>query len=1014
MFRKLYYCTLLCISLTVIQGQSPFDVKKHESDKTTEKPRFKARVIDGSKHKNNLRSAPKQGLKISDEDRSSFKSNPFSSLKSSLGKSKGSPIFIVTKTRNTNARAGKSEDPAGDAYKYLIQLQRVTGIEEPKNFKIKHIESEPAGDVHVRLQQQHAGFPIFDAEVIVHLDQAGNGKVFNGKYHKLAHQNFKASLNTQVAINLAIDDLATKTKFSSIPAFHVQLLDYKGPEVLDTVIVQHPTSLTYQLAYHIAIRPNVLEQWEYFIDAATGTLINAYKNSCHADGPRTATANDLNGVSRSINTYQEGNLYYMSDASKPMYKAAENKGWIHTLDAQSTYGEDFKTSTINNTTNNFSNNPTAVSAHHNANLAYEYYRTVHNRNSIDNDGGTIYSIINVVDEDGTGLDNAYWNGKAMFYGNGSSYFKPLAGSMDVAGHEMTHGVVQNSANLIYQGEPGAINESMADIFGCMMDSSDWLIGEEIIKGNGFPSGAMRSLINPHNGGNGLGDNGWQPKHVNEKYNGTQDNGGVHINSGIPNHAFYLYATALGSRHRASKIFYKALTTYLTKSSKFIDLRLAVIQSAKDLYGDNSLAVTEAAKAFDAVGIVDGEGTDTDPEIPLNKGDEYLLFYNLEDPIGLWAINKEEDYFHLSENEVHNKPSVTDNGQYAVYVGTDHKIHSLQTNVKLNSYIDEVIQSQAIWSSVAVSKDGSKIAAVTVDPDTSIYVFDLAGGKSPARFMLYNPTFSEGIKAAGPVFADGLEWDYSGQHIVYDAFNELKSASGNEEDDIKYWDINIINVWDNAKQDTASGEIFKLISNLEPGESIGNPTFSKTSPNILAFDYVVEDTDESYYGEIGVNLETNDIGFISNNYSLGWPSYNSDDSQLAFTSMNSNEDGDIYAVALNANKISSDNNPTMILQVAKWGIFYSVGERDTQTGLQDISYEQSLQIHPNPTSGILQISPSIKLEEVVIYDKVGQRISNYTIDYNSNSINVSDLKDDVYVIRIKEKGVTHTAKFSKIP
>ena len=99
-------------------------------------------------------------------------------------------------------------------------------------------------------------------------------------------------------------------------------------------------------------------------------------------------------------------------------------------------------------------NKTAVSAHYNSSVAYEYYRTTHNRNSINGTGGNVVSIINVNNKNGTKMDNAYWNGEMMFYGNGNSAFLPLAGSLDVAGHEMTHGVVQNTANLEYQGQSG--------------------------------------------------------------------------------------------------------------------------------------------------------------------------------------------------------------------------------------------------------------------------------------------------------------------------------------------------------------------------------------------------------------------------------------------------------------------------------------------------------------------------------------------------------------------------------
>src|SRR5436190_23391353 len=108
------------------------------------------------------------------------------------------------------------------------------------------------------------------------------------------------------------------------------------------------------------------------------------------------------------------------------------------------------------------------------------------------------------------MDNAYWNGKFMAYGNGNVYFKPLAGGLDVAAHEMTHGVISNSANLEYLGESGAINESMADIFGCMVDSSNWKIGESVVKAPYFPSGALRDLSDPHNTGTSS-DYFWQPR-----------------------------------------------------------------------------------------------------------------------------------------------------------------------------------------------------------------------------------------------------------------------------------------------------------------------------------------------------------------------------------------------------------------------------------------------------------------------------------------------------------------------
>jgi len=137
---------------------------------------------------------------------------------------------------------------------------------------------------------------------------------------------------------------------------------------------------------------------------------------------------------------------------------------------------------------------------------------------------------------------------------------PLAGALDVAGHKMTHGVIENTARLEYRNQSGAMNESFADIFGALIDRDDWTLGEDVVKSNSFPSGALRSLENPNQGGQR--DPGYQPmsmgQYVYLRDTPSEDNGGVHINSGIPNHAFYLFATAAGmNKDKAEKVYYQA-------------------------------------------------------------------------------------------------------------------------------------------------------------------------------------------------------------------------------------------------------------------------------------------------------------------------------------------------------------------------------------------------------------------------------------------------------------------------
>ena len=132
-----------------------------------------------------------------------------------------------------------------------------------------------------------------------------------------------------------------------------------------------------------------------------------------------------------------------------------------------------------------------------------------------------------------------------------------------------------------------------------------------------------------------------------------------------------------------------------------------------------------------------------------------------------------------------------------------------------------------------------MAAVTENQDNTIYVYDFVT-EEWGEFTLYNPTYSDGINSGGTVYADALEWDYTGEYIVYDAFNRIENNSGN---DIEYWDVNFIRAWDATGDDFGDGTIEKLFSSLPDGVSIGNPTFAKLSPYILAFDMVDESTNE---------------------------------------------------------------------------------------------------------------------------------------------------------------------------
>jgi bacillolysin len=923
------------------------------------------------------------------------------------------PIFITSSSTSISARKNFDGSLKQACFNYLNELKPILKLDNVEDkFSIRHQETDAQNRTHFRLEQRHQSIPVYGGEILVHLNEFGIGEAFNGRYEKIpSNISTTPKLSKEKAIELVITKLNPKKLSFTSP-----ILLEESSATLYLYPHKQKGATSYVLAYHVVTFYN-LHRWEYFIDASSGAVLREFDSTCFIDGPRTASASDLNNVSRAINTYQVGTSFFLIDASRSMFVPSksvlpdEPVGAIFTIDMNNTFGKNASFNHNVSASNTWADK-TAVSAHVNAGIAYQYYLDKHQRNSIDGQGGTIVSAVRVVDsESGKKLDNAFWNGKAIFYGDGDRAFKPLAGAIDVAGHEMTHGVVQSTANLEYEGESGAINESMADVFGVLMDpDNDWRIGEDVVKISAFPSGALRSMEDPHNGGTSLSNNGFQPKHMKEKYTGTEDNGGVHINSGIPNHAFFKYATAI-TRDKAAAVFYKALTQYLTKSSQFIDLRLAVIKAATDLYGAGNNEVTQAGLAFDAVGIVNGTGRtsggSTPPQdYPVNPGEEYLLVTNT-DPGDVNSLYRSSitgsNLQALTKTAIYSKPSITDNGESAVFVAEDKTIHLI--NVKPGVAPAETVISNDAWDNVVVSKDGTKVAAVTTEQDTAIFVYDFQSQKW-GKFKLYNPTFTQGVIAPGPVYADGLEWDNTGEYLVYDAFNQIDNNGGS---DLEYWDVGFIQVWDNKTNKFGPGTIAKLFSSLPQDVNIGNPSFSKLSSSVIAFDYF--DIVTPTYAVLGYDIEKNKANTIVNNNTLGYPSFNKNDSRIAFAS-GSRSASVINYVALNADKISATGGPQTILNGGKWPVYYSTGKRDIITTVEENESLESANLSCYPNQMINELSISFG-EGVFGSGKVYLLNSNgmlllsqsSTTDTNEIKINTSELSTGLYVVRVETtKGI----------
>ncbi|MBD2447600.1 peptidase M4 family protein [Nostoc sp. FACHB-152] len=258
-----------------------------------------------------------------------------------------------------------------------------------------------------------------------------------------------------------------------------------------------------------------------------------------------------------------------------------------------------------------SNDEAVNAAYDAAGATYDLFYEIFERNSIDDKGLRLDSTVHY----GVKYDNAFWNGDQMVYGDGDGeMFQCFTKSIDIIAHELTHGVVQYEAGLQYYGEPGALNESFADVFGCLVkqklknqtvQQADWIIGEGVLA-PGVKGIGIRSMKAP---GTAYDDSVLgkdpQPAHMRNKYTGLDDNAGVHINSGIPNYAFYIAAMEIGGYawEKAGKIWYITLRDRLRNQAQFKTAAKATIEVAGELYGNDSKEQKAVQNAWQQVGVL---------------------------------------------------------------------------------------------------------------------------------------------------------------------------------------------------------------------------------------------------------------------------------------------------------------------------------------------------------------------------------------------------------------------------
>lgn len=824
------------------------------------------------------------------------------SLKMFLRPDRATPIQIKggILAKALPVTASRDEQGAQTAKAFLRQNASLLLLDNPdEELQLAHQETDLLGQTTIRFVQTYQRLPVWPAEIGVHLDSKGNVTVFGGAYES-------TPIGIQTRPTLTAEQALAKAK-DAVPDGN------QGSATKPSLVIYAPLDRPPRLGWKLDLGSSLDHYWSIVIDAADGSTLRTV-NLCMA-GNVAGSGTDLLGATVPLNVWQAGSTYYLWDTSKAMFNPLSGTGVIYTYDAiDATTSQITANNTLQNIFNVASgsstswNNPNAVSAAFNLSQVYDYYWQRFGRNSYNNTGGDLSGVVRIGQ-----LQNAFWHGgfQMMFFGDADRY----PGSLDVIGHEVTHGVINSIGTqgvLDYQNQPGALNEALADIFGEMVEAhargtNDWLMGSQLIS-------PVRNMAEPAAYG--------QPAQMSAYVAMTSDNGGVHKNSGIIDHAYYLLVVgldeAIGDRD-AEAIFYRSLTHYLQPLSQFIDARLACIVSAEDLFGVGSVQALKTAEAFDAVQIYAAPASAPEPS-SVNaavQANDSLLFIRENSSLtgaDLWRYESAQGDPPSGNNLVVNvkvaRPSVTGDGTGVFFCGPDDGLYAIQTlgtNFKNFNVPGQV-------HSVAISPDGHYAALVLNSsfsvPTNQVTLLDLWANTN-FTVNLVTPV-SEGPPINNISYADTLNFSPDSKILIYDALSALRNPDGSLR---KSWSIFALNVL-----------TLQQYVVVPPSASfqIGNPMFSHTSDRFIAFDAEYTNgntaicTLDLYRGSVGL-AGVSQSGF-------GYPCFNGDDSFLIYADQDTSTASgrSLYAQILSADKMSTNSSRGLVKSDAKLGVIYRRG------------------------------------------------------------------------------------------
>jgi bacillolysin len=469
------------------------------------------------------------------------------------------------------------------------------------------------GRRHQRFSQLESGVPVWGGELVVQTGPDGVLSVLGTLYEQIG-------LDTRPALSSA-EALAVAKRAGSEPF---------GREGQPELVVLPREDGSYTLTYRIRTRrTGTLDLHLLFLDAHTGAVVKDLRDvkTQSAVGSGTGVLGDR----KKLSTRSSGSQFVAEDGLRP--PAIATFDYHGDFDRLAFDFPDFPQGSFAVDADNTWTDGANVDAHSYAGYTYDFYFKRFGRRGLDNSDIPIRSITHPASRKDFFtysddfifqffLNAGYYGDGIMIYGDGlpegftfgGQRWDYLAGSLDIVAHELTHGVTDYTSHLVYQGESGALNEAFSDMMGTSAEfffqpagsgplKGDYLIGEDTIT-----PGGIRSMANPH----AFGD----PDHYSVRYTGSADNGGVHTNSGIPNHVFFLaieggtnrtsgqHVTGVGgaNREEIEKVFFRAFTQMLPSTANFATARAATLQSARDLYGAGGAVENAVRQAWSAVGV----------------------------------------------------------------------------------------------------------------------------------------------------------------------------------------------------------------------------------------------------------------------------------------------------------------------------------------------------------------------------------------------------------------------------